>query len=116
MAVIGNIKIYARLGLGLAMAALALAALTFRLSAREAEAERDRAVEAAARASAEAGALRRELKLNYSELKRREEQQNRLTAEKEALINELDQLYLDSEACAAWADADLPEPVRHRLR
>jgi len=60
--------------------------------------------------------LERELAADQAALARRENQRAELAAEKEALIHELSELYLNNEPCAVWAESHMPGDVYDRLR
>lgn len=111
-----KIKEYARLAAVVVVIGLVITAAGYRFQARAAGAERDRAELAAEVARSELAGLKQELEANRAALARREEITAELASQAEALKNELENLYENSEPCALWADGLVPDDVLGRLR
>ena len=73
--------------------------------------QRDRLAAELAAAVGQTESLRRELELGRLALERREAERRRLTNEKDALMQALQEVYADDEKARGWADAPCPDGV-----
>ena len=116
MTIITRIKIAAAILVVVALAGWTVYALALqaRLSNTKGQLEIERQQTAAL--VQDLAARDQEIEANRAALAKRELIATELAAQTEALRYELNELYLNNEPCAAWADSAVPGPVLDRLR